>query len=194
MTEPPNPSATLIETPTHAFHFVPMTAAYARAILAWRYDAPYDFYNADPASVEANIADVFLNPAYRYYAVLDAQGTLIAYRCFGDDARVLGGDYAADALDMGGGLRPDLTGRGLGPHVMLAAIAFARLHFAPRAFRTTVAAWNTRAMRACIKAGYQTTTTFHSPAGFAFADHACAMQSQEEHPLNRDPRRRIRDR
>jgi ribosomal-protein-alanine N-acetyltransferase len=150
------------------FRFVPMTAAYARAILAWRYEAPYDFYNANPTMDEADIADVFLNPAYHYYAVLDLRDMLIAYRCFGDDARVPGGDYRADALDMGGGLRPDLTGRGLGPQVLRAAMAFARAHFAPRAFRTTVAAWNTRAIRACIKVGYQPIATFHSPTNVPF--------------------------
>jgi [ribosomal protein S18]-alanine N-acetyltransferase len=94
-----------------AFHFVPMTAPYARTILTWQYEPPYDFYNADPDTGEADIADTFLNPAYHYYALLDDQGTLIAYRCFGDDARVPNGDYSADALDMGGGLRPELTGR-----------------------------------------------------------------------------------
>jgi [ribosomal protein S18]-alanine N-acetyltransferase len=160
MTTPPA-SAALPST----FAFVPMTAAYARALLAWHYDPPYDVYNADPDMAEADIAESFLNPAYHYYAVLDAQGVLIAYRCFGEDARVPGGDYSADALDMGGGLRPDLTGRRLGPQIMRAAMTFARAHFAPRAFRTTVAAWNTRAQRACSKVGYQPLAAFHTPQG-----------------------------
>jgi RimJ/RimL family protein N-acetyltransferase len=148
--------------------FVPMTEAYARAILGWRYDPPYDAYNLDPATAEADLTAVFLNPEYHYHAVLDAQGELIAYRCFGPDAQVPGGDYSADALDMGGGLRPDLTGRGLGPHVMLAAIEFARARFAPPAFRATVAAWNTRALRACAKAGYRPVQRFQSTAGAEF--------------------------
>jgi len=45
-----------------------------------------------------------------YVAVLDARDEMIAFRCFGPEARVLGGAYFEDALDMGGGLRPDLTG------------------------------------------------------------------------------------
>ena len=150
------------------FKFVPMTAVYARVIGAWQYEPPYDFYNADPDSDDDELADTFLNPTYHYYALLDEGGALVAFRCFGEDARVPGGDYSADALDMGGGLRPDLTGRGLGSQVMRAAMAFARTTFAPRAFRTTVAAWNTRALRACMKVGYQRSNTFHSPRGVPF--------------------------
>lgn len=136
------------------FKFAPMTASHARAALSWRYEPPYDFYNHDPAALEDLIHNGFLNPAYHYYAVLDEQGALIAFRCFGEDAQVPGGDYSADALDMGGGLRPDLTGRGLGPQVMRAAMEFARPLFAPRAFRVTVAGFNQRARRACEKIGY----------------------------------------
>ncbi len=150
------------------FHFVPMAETYARQILTWHYAPPYDFYNPDPTTIEADVFGVFLNPAYRYYAVLDHHGNLIAHRCFGKDAQVPGGDYRADALDMGGGLRPTLTGRGLGPYVIRAAMEFARTTFAPNAFRTTVAAWNTRALRACANVGYQPVHTFQSPSNITF--------------------------
>lgn len=149
------------------FRLAPMTAAYARLIMTWQYDEPYAIYNADPAE-EADLDASFLNPDYHYYAVLDAHDELIAYRCYGADARVPGGDYRTAALDMGGGLRPDLTGQGLGPLVMQAAMAFARLHFVPPAFRVTIAAWNIRAQRACQKCGYQPVATFSNPQGVAF--------------------------
>ncbi|MCU0493131.1 MAG: GNAT family N-acetyltransferase, partial [Chloroflexaceae bacterium] len=131
---------------------LPLTETHARQILAWRYPPPYDFYNYDEDEDKEELAEAvaeLLNPAYHYYAVLDATDSLLAYRCFGPDAQVPGGDYRAPALDMGGGLRPDLTGQGLGPQVMQAAIEFARAHFNPPAFRVTVAAWNGRALRAC---------------------------------------------
>jgi RimJ/RimL family protein N-acetyltransferase len=136
------------------FKFEPMTEAWARAALTWRYEPPYDFYNHDPAQLDKLIHLSFLNPAYHYFSVFDEQDSLVAYRCFGEDARVPGGDYAAEALDMGGGLRPDLTGHGLGPRIMRAAIDFARAEFSPRAFRVTVAEFNLRAQRACEKVGY----------------------------------------
>jgi ribosomal-protein-alanine N-acetyltransferase len=137
-----------------------MTEACARMVVGWRYEPPYDFYNLDPTRLDTLIRESFLNSAYHYFSVFDEQDTLIAYRCFGEDARVPGGDYSADALDMGGGLRPDLTGRGLGPRVMRAAMDFARVEFSPRAFRATVAGFNLRAQRACEKVGYVLTQRF----------------------------------
>ena len=142
------------------FNFEPMTELNARIALSWRYEPPYDFYNHDPAKLNELIHNGFLNPAYHYYAVLDEQGVLIAFRCFGEDAQVPGGDYSADALDMGGGLRPDLTGQGLGPSIMAAAMEFARPLFAPRAFRVTIAGFNQRARRACEKIGYLSVQQF----------------------------------
>ncbi len=131
-----------------------MTEACARAALSWRYEPPYDFYNQDPTKLETLLRNSYLNPAYHYFSVFDGKGSFIAFRCFGEDARVSGGDYTADALDMGGGLRPDLTGHGLGPQIIRAAMDFARAEFSPRAFRATVAEFNLRAQRACEKVGY----------------------------------------
>ncbi len=145
---------------------VPMTADYARAIAAWRYTPPYDWYNGDDDLDDA--ITYLLNPDFHYYAVLNADGELIAFRCFGADAHVAGGDYSADALDMGGGMRPDLTGQGLGAQIMLAAMAFAREHFQPCAFRATVAAWNTRALKACFNAGYREVSRFVRHDGVEF--------------------------
>ena len=153
--------------------FVPMTEAHARSIITWHYEPPYRFYNPNPKTAECDVLNVFLNPLYHYYAVLDQHDRLIAYRCFGEDARVVGGDYRADALDMGGGLRPDLTGRRLGPHVMRAAMEFGRVMFSPAAFRTTVAAWNTRAFRACANVVYHPVHTFQNPSNITFVILMC---------------------
>ncbi len=157
-----NLSKSTIPLPT-SFTFKSMTEEYARAAASWCYEPPYDFYNHESSTLNEVIFNSFLNPAYHYYAVLDAQGTLIAYRCFGKDAQVSGGDYRADALDMGGGLRPDLTGQGLGPHIMRAAMDFARPLFTPHAFRVTVAEFNLRARRACEKIGYVSVQKFIAP-------------------------------
>ena len=151
------------------FHFVPMRLCHVRLLRTWRYPSPYDVYNpAAAGESEAELAATFLNPSYHYYAVIDGREGLIAYRCFGADARVPGGDYAADALDMGGALRPDLTGRRLGPPLLRAAMDFARERFAPRAFRVTIAAWNFRARRACARVGYAHHSTFCGPRGVPF--------------------------
>jgi ribosomal-protein-alanine N-acetyltransferase len=129
--------------------FRPLTRADAEAIVCWRYPAPYDLYNLD-ARPPSEAVDSLLDPELRYYAVLDSSGELIAFRCFGSDAQVEGGDYSVDALDMGGGLRPDLTGKGLGRIVISAAMSFGRQKFSPKRFRTTVASFNVRALRVCL--------------------------------------------
>ena len=152
----------------NAFVFREMDEASARQIAGWRYPPPYDLYHPAPDAAEAFVQGL-LTPHFRYYTVWDGQNELIAFRCFGEDAQVPGGDYGAEALDMGGGLRPDLTGQGLGASLLEAALEFAEQQFAPRVFRVTVAAFNRRALRVCVKVGFQPVQTFlHSTSGQAF--------------------------
>ena len=138
--------------------FQPMDEAAASQVTTWQYPAPYDMYNPREDDITH-----FTDPTNAYFAIMDEWGTLIAYRCFGTDAQVSGGDYRADALDTGGGMRPYLVGRGLGLIVMEAGLEFGQNLFAPPAFRVTVAAWNGRALRVCEKAG------FHPVQHFAHA-------------------------
>jgi [ribosomal protein S18]-alanine N-acetyltransferase len=145
-----------------------MEADCARQIATWRYPPPYHIYNCHPENVEAFVKG-FITPQYRYHSVWNSAGELVAFRCFGDDAQVHGGDYSAEALDMGGGLRPDLTGQGLGAELMHAAFEFARQNYAPLAFRATVAAFNQRALKVCKKVGYHPVQAFistHRPREF----------------------------
>ena len=157
--------------------FRPMDEASARAILAWRYDEPYTLYNADPANLAGDLAG-FMDPANSYYSVLDERDQVVAFRCFGPDARVSGGDYSADALDTGGGLRPDLTGRGLGLAVLNAGLDHGRRIYHPRAVRVTVAAFNARALRVCAKAGFQPVQTFRRASDGK--DFVVMMREDEE--------------
>jgi ribosomal-protein-alanine N-acetyltransferase len=133
--------------------FAPMDEASARAILEWRYAAPLDVYNPDPARLEENVA-YFVNPDNRLYRMTDDSGELVAYCSVGADAQVPGGDYQVPALDLGLGLRPDLTGQGRGAGAVCAVLAFAAQAFDPPRFRVSVAAFNTRALRVWEKAGF----------------------------------------
>src|SRR5690348_9615324 len=104
-----------------ALAVTPTTRADAEAIVRWRYESPYDLYNPDPGTAEEDIAH-FSDPANRYFSLHGEAGELIAYVCYGEEARVPGGDYGGDALDVGCGTRPDLTGRGMGPSIIQAAV------------------------------------------------------------------------
>jgi ribosomal-protein-alanine N-acetyltransferase len=139
--------------------FRSLTEADAWAVLGWHYDPPYDVYNLDVGESKETVR-ALLNPAYAYHAIDDEQGELVAACCFGLDARVPGGDYCDDALDVGMGVRPDLTGQGRGNAFVEAVLDFARREFAPRAFRVTIAAFNRRAQRVWKKAGFRQVQAF----------------------------------
>jgi [ribosomal protein S18]-alanine N-acetyltransferase len=140
--------------------FRPLTEADARAIVGWRYDGPYAVYNVEPGAAEAAVATL-LDLANAYFAAVEPGGALVGYCCFGPDARVPGGDYdGIDALDVGLGLRPDLTGGGRGFAFFCAALAFGRARFAPVRFRLTVAAFNLRAQLVYARAGFRVVARF----------------------------------
>ena len=137
-----------------SIHLGPLTREHAEDIATWRYDAPYDVYDmvsADPAEL--------LQPEAGHHAVLAAD-RLIGFRSFGPDGQVPGWPYDDSALDTGGGLRPDLTGQGLGRSVIAAGLAFGRELFAPVAFRVTVASFNTRALRTVEALGFERVGSF----------------------------------
>src|SRR5215216_1643676 len=133
------------------FYFRPMDSAAAERISRWQYPQPYAVYSLPDNNADSHI-QYMSDPANSYYAVATADDDLIAFRSFGLDGQVPGGDYHADALDTGGGLRPDLTGQGIGLPVLLAGLAFGRQIYAPSAFRVTVAAFNQRALTVVSRA------------------------------------------
>jgi [ribosomal protein S18]-alanine N-acetyltransferase len=90
--------------------FHPMEEANAHTLISWRYDPPYDIYNILASTVEE--VSFLTDPHNAYYSLHNEDGILEAFCCFGADAQVPGGDYTADALDVGWGVRPDLTGQG----------------------------------------------------------------------------------
>ncbi len=73
-----------------------------------------------------------------------------------------GGRYDASALDTGGGLRPDLTGKGLGRLAISTGLEFGKRRFAPAAFRVTVATFNARALRVVEALGFSATEDFQA--------------------------------
>lgn len=133
--------------------FKPMDEAIARAILTWHYEAPYDLYNLDQGDPEASVR-FFLDAQNGYWAIVDELGDLAAYCCFGLDARVPGGDYGMPALDIGLGVRPDLTGQGNGHLFVSAVLGFAQHTSAQESLRVTVAQFNERARRVWQQAGF----------------------------------------
>ena len=140
----------------------PMDATAARAIARWRYAGAHALYNTAEEEIEATVCTL-CTPQHRYFAISLRDGGLLGYCCFGEDARVRGGNYPDDALDIGMGIQPCLLGQGLGTHLLQQAIAFANQEYAPPRFRATVAAFNERALRLCRSAGFRECTSFLHP-------------------------------
>jgi RimJ/RimL family protein N-acetyltransferase len=127
-------------------------------ITSWAYDPSYAQYDLSPDSLSSLLA-----PQNRYHAVVDERGVLVGYCCFGPEARVPGGDYAVgepEVLDIGVGLRPDMTGQGHGREFIAAILAFAIEAYSPAIFRVTIAGFNHRSRRAFEVTGFEVSHHF----------------------------------
>ena len=120
-------------------------------------------YDAGPEDAEH-----YLDPANGYLAVVDEEGQLVAHCCFGTEARVPGGRYGHDAVDIGTGMRPELTGQGRGAALVRLLIDEAKRRAPDKPLRTTIASFNERAQRLVRKAGFQEIEVLSSPAGREF--------------------------
>jgi len=121
-----------------------MTQAEAEDVAAWRYPDEYAIYDAD--SVPDDLAEL-LDPARRgeaYFAARGHDGSLEGFVQL---------EAAGDGVEIGVGLRPDLTGRGLGLPFTNVAIELARHRGAER-ITLAVAAFNLRAIRVYERAGF----------------------------------------
>lgn len=142
--------------------FTPVTEAHAREVLTWRYDPPYDFYNP-PAELSTADLEAMLSSASPHFAVLDDDGGLIGFIGIGREAQVPGGDYSSEAIDVGIGLRPDQTGRGLGRLVLARFFEHLRnIGYPATPLRATIAAFNLRSRRTFHALGFEETDRFRT--------------------------------
>jgi [ribosomal protein S18]-alanine N-acetyltransferase len=118
---------------------------HTRACEPWHYEPPWDFYDlaSDPDDLAA-MRDPSRNGHRR--AVLGEDGRLEAFWYF---------DWDGDVTEVGIGLRPDLTGRGLGESFLNAQLEYAANEWKPTTFRLFVASWNERAIRLYERLGFR---------------------------------------
>jgi [ribosomal protein S18]-alanine N-acetyltransferase len=155
------PPEELTPGPLIGLHFTPMTRAFAEQIVTWHYP-DYPVFNSTPEEAEFEI-QVLLEPDYRYFVGINEADQIVGFCCFGEDARVLGGDYSDEhALDIGLGLHPNLIGKRLGLPFLRAALTFGHEQFDPPRFRATIAVFNTRSRRIFEQAGFTLQEEFQS--------------------------------
>jgi [ribosomal protein S18]-alanine N-acetyltransferase len=122
-----------------------MTQAEAETVATWTYDEPYSFYDSH---ADADDLAELVDPGLRgnsYFSAHDENGEVIGFFQF---------ERLDDIVDVGLGLRPDLTGRGLGLAYVESGLAFARKRFSPRRFTLSVATFNQRAITVYERAGF----------------------------------------
>ncbi len=130
-----------------------------RLFSKWTYEAPYDVYDITETPDEA--VEYFLDADVRCHTLVEA-GDVVGFFTIGPDGQVSGGDYTQDALDIGLGIDPALTGNGRGTRFIDAAVAFAGSTFNNQRLRVTIAANNIRAQRAWASVGFVQTGDFLS--------------------------------
>jgi [ribosomal protein S18]-alanine N-acetyltransferase len=146
-----------------ALHFRLLDAAGARAVATWRYPPPYTLYQIELTGTQLEEGIAFLiDPANCYYRIDNDHGELEAFCCYGYDAQVEGGDYTEEALDLGLGLHPDLTGQGRGLGFVRATINVGIQIYQPSLLRVTIAGFNARAQHVWQKAGFRQTQSFQA--------------------------------
>lgn len=148
------------ETIPPTYHFHPMRLRDALAVRRWRYAGEYAIYDLGLFTLLiAVLVDVTVGKqaGISFFGVTtDADGLMgiASYAHRGED------------VEIGLGLRPDLTGRGLGPSFVRAITDLGRELYHPRTFSLTVATFNHRAITTYERAGFIASgatrpTTFH---------------------------------
>ena len=141
----------------------PLREIDAAKISRWTYKEPYSFYNMGQ---KKEVIEELLNKSY--YVMKNEKDKVVGFFCFGEAAQISEGkkfdayrDY--DIVDIGLGMRPDLTGQGKGIEFLYKGLVFAKKKFSNTKFRLTVATFNQRAIKVYKKAGFKEKIIFKIP-------------------------------
>lgn len=148
----------------------PTTEDDVREVYPWEYEPPYHIYNMFSEFSAGDEVDeavaYFLNPEYEFHTIfVEESGELVGICSFGEDGQVTGGDYSAEAIDIGLGVKPEFTGRGLGIEFVRTVTAFAEQTFQSSLLRVTIAEFNVRAQKVWQRAGFVETSRFKAKNG-----------------------------
>ena len=134
----------------------------------WKYGGEYAFYDmtADPEDYQEIMSPELRGD--RYFSVLDG-GELIGFFCVEREG--------AD-VEIGLGLRPDLTGQGKGGAFLNEILRFVRNNYGFEKIRMDVASFNQRAIKVYERAGFVKTGTGKVPTNggiydFTFMEWKC---------------------
>ncbi len=148
--------------------FVDAAPRHIEEFCSWTYPEPYERYSLDSSAIPYFLT-LLEDPQGSLTMITDPSGQLIAYVTTGPDARVPGDDYAEELLDIGLGIRPELTGRGLGTEIVAKVLGRLEKAFPGLGFRVTIAVFNLRAQKVWMRNGFVESKRFISEkSGDAF--------------------------
>lgn len=132
--------------------FSKMTQAQAEDIAYnWHYEGEYSFYD-----IQADEEDFqeFIDPEQRgeSFFVVEDKGELMGFFNFNEKG--------SNIVDIGLGMRPDLTGKGAGLAFIASGVEFAKSSYKPGKLTLSVATFNQRAIKVYKKAGFIERETF----------------------------------
>ncbi|GEN82742.1 N-acetyltransferase [Sporosarcina luteola] len=133
------------------YNFSKMSQEQAENIAVnWHYEGKYSFY--DVSADEEDLAE-FLNPMERgnSYYIVKTDEKEIGFFSF---------DENGGFVDLGLGMKPELTGEGLGLEFLKAGLSYAISKYNPKEITLSVATFNERAIKVYIKAGFEPVATF----------------------------------
>lgn len=144
--QPPSASVRAV-----TFELRPLTAEQGEAMAGWSYPGPWAVYDVTGP----------IDPAEGFWVVVDDGGQVAGYACFGVEARVPGLDERPGVLDVGVGMRPELTGQGLGREFATAVLDHGEKVSGAARLRAVVQDWNVRGRRLLTRLGFEETGDHH---------------------------------
>lgn len=136
----------------------------------WKYDGEYAFYDmtADPEDYEEIVTPE--KRGGRYFSVF-TEDELTGFFCVEQEG--------AD-IEIGLGLRPDLTGQGRGRAFLEEVLRFVRENYSFEKIRMEVASFNQRAIKVYERAGFVKTGTAKVPANGGIYDFTTMELKQKD--------------
>ena len=128
-----------------------MTTSTCREIESWRYPAPYDFYDLDADLDDLQEFTDERNWPDAYFGVYADDGSLAGSFTY---------ERKGTTAIVGLGMRPDLTGKGLGTPFVVAGLAFGAERLGFEQYELAVAAFNKRAINVYRRLGFNVVEAF----------------------------------
>jgi ribosomal-protein-alanine N-acetyltransferase len=150
----------------------PITKQDAEDIATWQYSPPYTIYSLTP-----EVVPTLLHPLNGYFSVKDEDDRIVGYCCFGQEARVMGGEYEGGEgvlIDVGVGLHPERVGQGEGSRFVEAILHYGLQRYKTQGFRVTIAEFNKRSLKTFLSLGFKETNRFKRPG-----DHLAFIQLEK---------------